>query len=71
MSWVNSSNWPSRAAGSVSATSSGTATGAAACRERIELLVDPDSPFLELSALAAWGTGFTVGATAAAPAASG
>ena len=32
-------------------------------RERIELLVDPDSPFLELSALAAWGTGFTVGAT--------
>src|SRR5207237_650657 len=30
---------------------------------RIELLVDPDSPFLELSALAAWGTGFTVGAT--------
>ena len=32
-------------------------------RERIELLIDPDSPFLELSALAAWGTGFTVGAT--------
>src|SRR6201986_1405013 len=32
-------------------------------RERIELLVDPDSPFLELSALAAWGTGFTVGAS--------
>jgi acyl-CoA carboxylase subunit beta len=32
-------------------------------RERVELLVDPDSPFLELSALAAWGTGFTVGAS--------
>jgi len=32
-------------------------------RERIELLVDPDSPFLELSGLAAWGTGFTVGAS--------
>src|SRR6201999_3153156 len=32
-------------------------------RERIELLVDPDSPFLELSALAAWGTQFTVGAS--------
>jgi acyl-CoA carboxylase subunit beta len=32
-------------------------------RERIELLVDPDSPFLELSTLAAWGTPFTVGAT--------
>jgi acetyl-CoA carboxylase carboxyltransferase component len=25
-------------------------------RERIELLIDPDSPFLELSTLAAWGT---------------
>ena len=31
-------------------------------RERIELLLDPDSPFLELSSLAAWGTEFTVGA---------
>jgi acetyl-CoA carboxylase carboxyltransferase component len=31
-------------------------------RERIELLVDEDSPFLELSTLAAWGTPFTVGA---------
>ena len=27
-------------------------------RERIELLLDPDSPFLELSPLAAWGTEF-------------
>ena len=33
-------------------------------RERIELLLDPDSPFLELSSLAAWGTEFTVGASA-------
>ncbi|HZD67033.1 MAG TPA: carboxyl transferase domain-containing protein [Acidimicrobiales bacterium] len=32
-------------------------------RERLELLVDPDSPFLELSALAAWGTDFAVGAS--------
>ncbi len=32
-------------------------------RERIELLLDPDGPFLELSSLAAWGTEFTVGAT--------
>jgi acyl-CoA carboxylase subunit beta len=32
-------------------------------RERIELLVDPDSPFLELSPLAAYGTAFTVGAS--------
>src|SRR5664279_4202360 len=32
-------------------------------RERIELLLDPGSPFLELSPLAAWGTDFTVGAS--------
>ncbi|MGC4949121.1 acyl-CoA carboxylase subunit beta [Streptomyces sp. DT224] len=35
-------------------------------RERVELLVDPDTPFLELSPLAAWGseaTGYTVGAS--------
>jgi acetyl-CoA carboxylase carboxyltransferase component len=31
-------------------------------RERIELLVDQDSPFLELSPLAAWGTEYPVGA---------
>jgi acetyl-CoA carboxylase carboxyltransferase component len=32
-------------------------------RERIELLVDRDSPLLELSSLAAWGTDFPVGAS--------
>jgi acetyl-CoA carboxylase carboxyltransferase component len=32
-------------------------------RERVELLVDRDSPLLELSSLAAWGTGFPVGAS--------
>src|ERR1700677_2789719 len=32
-------------------------------RERIELLVDRDSPLLELSSLAAWGTEFVVGAS--------
>jgi acetyl-CoA carboxylase carboxyltransferase component len=32
-------------------------------RERIELLLDPDAPFLELSPLAAWGTDFPVGAS--------
>jgi acyl-CoA carboxylase subunit beta len=32
-------------------------------RERIELLVDADSPFLELSPLAAWGSEFAVGAS--------
>ncbi|KQV14596.1 MULTISPECIES: acyl-CoA carboxylase subunit beta [unclassified Kitasatospora] len=31
-------------------------------RERIELLVDPGSPFLELSPLAAWGSDYPVGA---------
>ncbi|MEZ5170489.1 MAG: carboxyl transferase domain-containing protein [Acidimicrobiia bacterium] len=31
-------------------------------RERIEAFVDPDTPFLELSPLAAWGTGDPVGA---------
>jgi acetyl-CoA carboxylase carboxyltransferase component len=30
-------------------------------RERIELLLDEDSPFLELSPLAAWGTDYQVG----------
>jgi acetyl-CoA carboxylase carboxyltransferase component len=34
-------------------------------RERIELLVDRDSPFLELSPVAAWGTDFPVGASVA------
>jgi acetyl-CoA carboxylase carboxyltransferase component len=37
--------------------------GKLTARERIELLVDEDSPFLELSPLAAWGTDFTVGAS--------
>ena len=32
-------------------------------RERLELLVDRDAPLLELSSLAAWGTGFAVGAS--------
>jgi acyl-CoA carboxylase subunit beta len=32
-------------------------------RERIESLVDPDSPFLELCPLAAWGSEFQVGAS--------
>lgn len=32
-------------------------------RERIELLLDPDSPFLELQSAAAWGTDYRVGAS--------
>ncbi|WP_019549588.1 acyl-CoA carboxylase subunit beta [Streptomyces sulphureus] len=30
-------------------------------RERVELLLDPDTPFLELSPLAGWGSDYTVG----------
>ena len=37
------------------------ARGKLAVRERVELLIDPDSPFLELSPLAGYGTGFPVG----------
>jgi len=36
--------------------------GRLTARERIELLLDPDSPFLELSPLAAYGSEFNVGA---------
>ena len=32
-------------------------------RERIELLLDPGSPFLELAALSGWGSDYTVGAS--------
>ncbi len=37
--------------------------GKLTARERIELLLDPDSPFLELSPLAAYGTNYQVGAS--------
>jgi acetyl-CoA carboxylase carboxyltransferase component len=39
------------------------ARGKLPVRERIELLLDRDSPFLELSPLAAWGSPFHVGAS--------
>src|SRR5437763_12610603 len=39
------------------------ARGRLLARERLELLLDRDSAFLELSPLAAWGTDFTVGAS--------
>jgi len=39
------------------------ARGRLLVRERLELLLDRDTPFLELSPLAAWGTEFTVGAS--------
>ncbi|CAN5552557.1 carboxyl transferase domain-containing protein [soil metagenome] len=37
------------------------ARGKLLARERVELLLDADSPFLELSTLAAWGTSYAVG----------
>jgi acetyl-CoA carboxylase carboxyltransferase component len=39
------------------------ARGKLLARERVELLVDRDSPFLELMPVAAWGTRFPVGAS--------
>jgi acetyl-CoA carboxylase carboxyltransferase component len=39
------------------------ARGKLLARERIELLIDPDTPFLELSPLAAWGSAYPVGAS--------
>ena len=39
------------------------ARGKMLVRERIELLLDPESAFLELSPIAAWGTQFQVGAS--------
>ncbi|MBO8186607.1 acyl-CoA carboxylase subunit beta [Streptomyces spirodelae] len=37
--------------------------GKLTARERIELLLDADTPFLELSPLAAWGSDYTTGAS--------
>ncbi|UWE13883.1 acyl-CoA carboxylase subunit beta [Actinacidiphila bryophytorum] len=39
------------------------ARGKLPARERIELLLDPDTPFLELSPLAGWGSDYTTGAS--------
>jgi acetyl-CoA carboxylase carboxyltransferase component len=39
------------------------ARGRMLARERIELLLDQDAPFLELGAVAAWGTEYAVGAS--------
>ncbi|MBB5119498.1 acetyl-CoA carboxylase [Streptomyces eurocidicus] len=39
------------------------ARGKLLARERVELLLDPDTPFLELSPLAGWGGDHTVGAS--------
>ena len=44
------------------------ARGRLPVRERIELLLDQDSPFLELSPLAAWGIGVPRGRESSSPA---
>ncbi|HEX9036287.1 MAG TPA: carboxyl transferase domain-containing protein [Ktedonobacterales bacterium] len=44
-----------RAGGSASARARHQARGKLLPRERVELLLDPDAPFLELSTLAGWG----------------
>ena len=52
-----------RAGGGVKYAQRHRERGRLLARERMELLVDRDSPMLELSTLAAWGTDFTVGAS--------
>jgi acyl-CoA carboxylase subunit beta len=51
-----------RAGGGEKAVTRHHARGKLLPRERVELLLDQDSPFLELSPVAAWGTEFPVGA---------
>jgi acetyl-CoA carboxylase carboxyltransferase component len=51
-----------RAGGGLSYVDRHRARGRLLARERIELLLDQDAPFLELSTLAGWGSEFTVGA---------
>ena len=50
-------------AGGAKAVARHRARGKLLARERIELLVDRDAPFLELSPLAAWGTDYPLGAS--------
>jgi acetyl-CoA carboxylase carboxyltransferase component len=53
----------SRAGGGPKYVERHRARGKLLARERIELLLDRDAPFLELSPLAAWGSDFPVGAS--------
>jgi acyl-CoA carboxylase subunit beta len=52
-----------RAGGGEKYVSRHRARGKLLARERVELLLDRDAPFLELSPLAAWGSDFPVGAS--------
>jgi acyl-CoA carboxylase subunit beta len=53
----------SRAGGGEKYVARHRARGKLLARERVELLLDRDGPFLELSPLAAWGSDFQVGAS--------
>src|SRR5215216_6094613 len=53
----------SRAGGGERYVARHRARGKLLARERIELLLDRDAPFLELSPLAAWGSDFHIGAS--------
>jgi acetyl-CoA carboxylase carboxyltransferase component len=53
----------SRAGGGERYVARHRARGKLLARERVELLLDRDAPFLELSPLAAWGSDFHVGAS--------
>ena len=52
-----------RAGGGPVYTERHRARGKLTAHERIQLLIDEDAPFLELSTVAAWGTEYTVGAS--------
>jgi acetyl-CoA carboxylase carboxyltransferase component len=54
------------AGGGEKATARHHARGKLTARERIELLLDPDAPFLELAALAGYGSDFAVGGSVVA-----
>lgn len=55
----------SRAGGGQAYVERHRSRGRLLARERIDLLVDEDAPFLELSTVAAWGTEYTIGASVA------
>ena len=60
---LDAQNLVSIAGGGERATARHHGRGRLLARERIELLLDPDTAFLELSSLAAWGTDFALGAS--------
>ena len=58
--WTSSSRWCARGGGE-KYVERHRQRGKLMARERIELLLDRDSPFLEIAPLAAWGTEFGLG----------